>query len=70
MLDYVRIYGLRTVVFRHSSIYGGRFELFDLLKKILDIKMNYIQLPPRISDQKVFVADITKSKNLLDGGLW
>ena len=24
MLDYSRIYGLKTVVFRHSSIYGGR----------------------------------------------
>lgn len=24
MLDYARIYGLRTIVFRHSSIFGGR----------------------------------------------
>jgi CDP-paratose 2-epimerase len=24
MLDYARIYGLKTVVFRHSSMYGGR----------------------------------------------
>jgi len=24
MLDYNRIYGIRTIVFRHSSIYGGR----------------------------------------------
>jgi CDP-paratose 2-epimerase len=24
MLDYARIFGLRTVVFRHSSMYGGR----------------------------------------------
>src|SRR3989338_7029205 len=30
MLDYARIYGLRTVVFRHSSMYGGRqFPSFD-----------------------------------------
>jgi len=143
MLDFARIYGLKTVVFRHSSIYGGRqfatydqgwvgwfiqkaweiktnrlkepftisgngkqvrdllyasdcvdlylkapkkidaikgeafnigggienssslLELFDLLEKILDIKMNYIQLPPRASDQKVFVADITKAKKLI-----
>lgn len=29
-LDYHRIFGLRTVVFRHSSIYGGRqFATFD-----------------------------------------
>ncbi|MCQ2516087.1 MAG: GDP-mannose 4,6-dehydratase [Saccharofermentans sp.] len=35
-------------------------ELFDLLNELLDIKMEYTQLPPRISDQKVFVADISK----------
>lgn len=30
MLDYARIFGLRTVVFRHSSIYGGRqFATYD-----------------------------------------
>lgn len=29
-LDYHRIYGLKTIVFRHSSIYGGRqFATFD-----------------------------------------
>lgn len=35
-------------------------ELFDLLNELLDIKLEYTQLPPRVSDQKVFVADITK----------
>ena len=30
VLDYARMYGLRTVVFRHSSMYGGRqFATFD-----------------------------------------
>ena len=30
MLDYARIYGLNTIVFRHSTIYGGRqFATFD-----------------------------------------
>jgi len=30
MLDYARMYGLRTVAFRHSSIYGGRqYATFD-----------------------------------------
>ena len=30
MLDYARAFGLRTVVFRHSTIYGGRqFSTFD-----------------------------------------
>ncbi|MCM1499246.1 MAG: GDP-mannose 4,6-dehydratase [Clostridium sp.] len=35
-------------------------ELFDMLNDILGIKMEYVQLPPRQSDQKVFVADISK----------
>jgi CDP-paratose 2-epimerase len=30
MLDYARIFGLRTIVFRHSSMYGGRqFATYD-----------------------------------------
>jgi len=143
MLDFARIYGLKTVVFRHSSMYGSRqfatydqgwvgwfvakaiekyqnpncepfsisgngkqvrdllqaqdmidlyftalanidkiqgqafniggtmaqslslLELFDMLNKILGIKMEYKELPPRQSDQKVFVADITKIKNAI-----
>lgn len=141
MLDYARIYGLRTVVFRHSSIFGGRqfatseqgwigwfikkaleikkvektqnftisgsgkqvrdvifssdlincyfsainnieitsgkvynigggfenslslLELFSFLEKELSIKMNYDILPWRKSDQRVFIADISKAKN-------
>ena len=34
-------------------------ELFSLLEDILSIKMNFKQLPPRESDQKVFIADNT-----------
>ena len=137
-LDYHRIFGLNTVVFRHSSMYGGRqfstydqgwigwfckkalevksgkakepftisgsgkqvrdllhaddmitlyfaaikhidvikgeafnigggmqnslslLELFDILDHELDVKLEFQQLPWRTSDQKVFVADITK----------
>lgn len=143
MLDYYRIFGVRTTVFRHSSMYGSRqfatydqgwvgwfvqkaiekyrdphcapftisgngkqvrdilhakdmislyytaldhvdqvcgaayniggtmeqslslLELFDLLNEMLGIKMEYTQLPPRQSDQKVFVADITKITNTI-----
>lgn len=143
MLDYARIYGIKTVVFRHSSMYGSRqfssydqgwvgwfcqkaiekyknpdigpftisgngkqvrdilhaedmirlyfsalenvdkvcgnayniggtmqqslslLELFAMLEDILGIKLCYEQLAPRVSDQKVFVADITKIKNAL-----
>ncbi len=138
MLDYSRIFGMKTVVFRHSSMYGSRqfatydqgwvgwfcakamekyfdpnckpftisgngkqvrdilhaddmarlyygalqnidqvagdayniggtmeqslslLELFDMLNDILGIEMKYTQLPPRVSDQKIFVADIGK----------
>lgn len=140
--DYAQCYGLKTIVFRHSSIYGGRqfstedqgwigwflkqaidikkgkqskpftisgngkqvrdvlfasdlvecyfkalrnidktqgqifnigggfenslslLELFKLCEEILQIKMTYTELPPRQSDQKVFIADIQKAKNL------
>lgn len=144
MLDYARIFGLNTAVFRHSSMYGGRqfatydqgwigwfcqkaietkkgilkesftisgtgkqvrdvlhaddmiklyfaaiqnieningqafnigggienslslLELFSLLEKELDIELHYEKLPPRESDQKIFVADIAKAKKLIE----
>jgi CDP-paratose 2-epimerase len=144
MLDYARIFGLKTVVFRHSSMYGGRqyasydqgwigwfckkaveirdgilkepfmisgsgkqvrdvlhaddiiqlyfsalnkgekirgsvfnigggmrnslslLELFHNLETLMKVRMNYIKLPVRISDQKVFVADIRKAQTQLD----
>lgn len=143
MLDYARIFDLKTVVFRHSSMFGGRqfatvdqgwvgwftkkaveiktdnlkvpftisgngkqvrdllyasdcvtlyleaaknisyikgqsfnigggidnsssiLELFKYLEEELDVRMNYTVLPPRESDQRVFVADISKTKELL-----
>lgn len=40
-------------------------ELFDMLNELLDITLEYRQLPPRVSDQKVFVADITKIRNAI-----
>lgn len=138
LLDYHRIHGLRTAVFRHSSMYGGRqfatadqgwigwfcqvaveiskgvrkvpftisgtgkqvrdvlhaedmirlyfsaaagmdgikgnafnvgggianslslLELFSLLEEILSVEMQPENLPPRESDQRVFVADVAK----------
>src|SRR6185369_7075898 len=143
MLDYARIFGLKTVVFRHSSMYGGRqfatydqgwvgwfcqqavatkkgtlkepftisgngkqvrdvlhaddmislyfstldridaargnafnigggmtnslslLELFDLLEEITICRLHYTRMPPRKSDQRVFVADIAKVQRLL-----
>lgn len=143
MLDYARIFGLKTVVFRHSSMYGGRqfatydqgwvgwfcqktvetskgllkepftisgtgkqvrdvlhaddmkrlymaavshidsakgqafnvgggienslslLELFALLEKMANVKLSYTKLPVRESDQRVFVSDLAKAKQLL-----
>jgi len=143
LLDYYRMFGIKTVVFRHSSMYGGRqfatydqgwigwfvqkaleiktdklkepftvsgngkqvrdllhvddvvdlyfkssdniekvkgeafnigggienslsiLELFDLLENELQIKMEYKKIAPRQSDQKIFVADITKIQSML-----
>lgn len=142
-LDYARIYGLRTFVFRHSSVYGGRqfatydqgwigwfcqkglelqqsptrepieisgdgkqvrdvvhakdlirlyhaavnsdtitgqafnigggvenslslLELFDLLEKELEIRIELHCLPWRLSDQRVFIANATKAQRLLN----
>ena len=139
-LDYSRMFDLKTVVFRHSSMFGGRqfstfdqgwigwfcsqallqkrdaavepftisgngkqvrdvlyasdmvdlyllvseniqkmsgnafnigggmnnslslLELFQLLEKNLDLNTRYTKIPNRISDQKVFVADLSKIK--------
>lgn len=143
MLDYGKMFGLKTIVFRHSSIFGGRqfstsdqgwigwfvkqaidiknnvlkepftisgsgkqvrdvlfgddltacyfaainnsdsfgrafnigggmenslslLELFGILEKELDIQMKYKQLPWRKSDQKVYVADISKAKEVFN----
>lgn len=143
LLDFHRIYGLKTIVFRHSSMYGcnqhatfdqgwvGWFcqkaldikkgtinepltisgtgkqvrdvlhgsdvvdlyfkakdqasaygqafnigggidnslsllELFSLLDKILNINITYKQLPWRESDQRVFIADNSKIKSIID----
>lgn len=141
MLDYYRTFGIKTTVFRHSSMYGSRqfatydqgwvgwfvakaiekkhdnnvkpftisgngkqvrdilnnidminlyymaaentekvsgkaynigggvkeslslLELFDVLNDMLGIKLEYAELPWRLSDQKVFIADLTKIKN-------
>lgn len=40
-------------------------ELFDFLEKELKIRLKYQKAESRPSDQKFFVADITKAKNLI-----
>lgn len=143
MLDYARVYGLQTIVLRHSTIYGGRqratfdqgwvgwfcqqaletlsnperkpftisgngkqvrdllyvddavdcylnaayhakiasghafniggglenscslLELFQILEQILGVRLTYETLSWRTSDQKFFVADVTKAASFL-----
>lgn len=40
-------------------------ELFALLEKYLSVRLRFQQLPPRESDQKVFVADIEQAREIL-----
>jgi CDP-paratose 2-epimerase len=143
VLDYARIFGLKTVVFRHSSMYGGRqfatydqgwigwfcqkaieastglkeelftisgsgrqvrdvlhaddmkrlymaaltyidrangqafnvggglenslslLELFKIVEKLANVQLRYVKIPPRASDQRVFVSDLSKATMLL-----
>jgi CDP-paratose 2-epimerase len=143
MLDYARVFGLNTVVFRHSTIFGGRqfatfdqgwvgwfcqqalavkgnpgrepftisgdgkqvrdllfvddavncylaaadraesvrgqafnigggmanscslLELFSILEGLLGVRLEYRRLPWRHSDQKLFVANISKARSML-----
>jgi len=143
MLDYGRIFDLKTIVFRHSSMYGGRqfatydqgwigwfcqkaietkkgalcdpftisgngkqvrdvlhsddmkrlymaaidnidnakgqafnvgggignslslLELFSLLERMADVSLSYRKLSVRESDQRVFISDLAKAKELL-----
>jgi CDP-paratose 2-epimerase len=41
-------------------------ELFNFLERELNIKLNYKKLPPRESDQRVFIADISLISKLID----
>jgi len=65
MLDFNRIYGLKTVVFRHSSMYGGRqFATYDqgwvgwFTKKALEIRDNKLEKPFTISGNGKQVRDL------------
>lgn len=65
MLDFNRIYGLKTVVFRHSSMYGGRqFATYDqgwvgwFTKKALEIRDDKLKIPFTISGNGKQVRDL------------
>jgi len=65
MLDYARMFGLRTVVFRHSSMYGGRqFATYDqgwigwFCQKAIEIKNRMLKKPLTIHGSGKQVRDV------------
>jgi CDP-paratose 2-epimerase len=65
MLDYSRAFGLRTVVFRHSTIYGGRqFATFDqgwvgwFCRQAIEIKRDTSRKPFTIAGDGKQVRDL------------
>jgi CDP-paratose 2-epimerase len=73
MLDYARMFGLQTVVFRHSSIFGGRqFSTIDqgwvgwFCKQAVDIKSGILQKPFTISGNGKQVRDILFASDLIN----
>lgn len=71
MLDYARIFGLRTVVFRHSLMYGGRqFASYDqgwigwFCQKALEIKRGTLKEPFTISGNGKQVRDVLHAEDM------
>jgi CDP-paratose 2-epimerase len=73
VLDYARMYGLRTVVFRHSSIYGGRqFSTYDqgwvgwFVKQAVERQNDPSRQPFTISGNGKQVRDVLFASDLVD----
>lgn len=73
MLDYARMFGLHTVVFRHSSIFGNRqFSNFDqgwigwFTKQFVDAKAGRLEKPFTVSGNGKQVRDVLFSEDLID----
>ena len=71
MLDYARIFGLKTVVFRHSSMYGGRqFATYDqgwvgwFCQKAVEAKRG-IRKPFTISGNGKQVRDVLHADDMI-----
>lgn len=72
MLDYARMFGLRTVVFRHSSIFGDRqFSTYDqgwigwFIKQAIDTKHGTLHEPFTISGDGKQVRDVLFASDLV-----
>lgn len=73
MLDYARIFGLKTVVFRHSSMYGGRqFATYDqgwvgwFVSKALEIQQGILKEPFTINGNGKQVRDLLYAEDAVD----
>lgn len=71
MRDYARIFGLRTVVFRHSSMYGGRqFATYDqgwigwFCQQALEVVKDPQREPFTISGDGKQVRDVLHAKDM------
>lgn len=71
MLDYARIFGLKTAVFRHSSMYGGRqFATYDqgwvgwFCQKALEAKKGILKSPIKISGNGKQVRDVLHADDM------
>jgi CDP-paratose 2-epimerase len=71
MLDYARIFGLKTVVFRHSSMYGGRqFATYDqgwvgwFCQKTVETSKGLLQAPFTISGTGKQVRDVLHADDM------
>lgn len=71
MLDYARIFGLKTVVFRHSSMYGGRqFATYDqgwvgwFCQKALETKQGRLSGPFTVSGNGKQVRDVLHADDM------
>jgi len=73
MLDYAKMFGVQTVVFRHSSIFGGRqYATVDqgwvgwFIKQALDIKIDTPKEPFTISGNGKQVRDVLFADDLVE----
>jgi CDP-paratose 2-epimerase len=71
MLDYARIFGLKTIVFRHSSMYGGRqFSTYDqgwvgwFCSKALEVSLGQLKQPFTISGSGKQVRDVLHAEDM------
>jgi CDP-paratose 2-epimerase len=71
MRDYARIFGLKTVVFRHSSMYGGRqFATYDqgwvgwFCQKAVETRRGQLERPFTISGTGKQVRDVLHAEDM------